>query len=359
MECFFNMDNTNLIMSEHLSFLGQYMQEQARLRREKKEEDTKTAKLRSQIEEFKKKLEQKELEEDQSHPTEQDEDMPISLPSELEEEEEKEEVEEEEEKEEQDERQEVLVTEEEEKEAEEKEENRIKEKIHVEEQILTDEKLLAIIEQMRYPMSKKKKLQLIDSLSKFVKHPTVKDFFIQQAEQETITAVRVKIVAALADVVEDSDVQKVLLEKLQDPSPYVRQWAVWGLTQLIEQDRDILDRLIYHMLYRESSERVKLWILRALSRIIDNPNVEDVFLRMLKASTSKDIRSLIVQYLLNKLDDREICYALSRYILEEKDKEIKKAIIEKIRYSDNPDLQFALERLKRIEQNKEIVQLLE
>ena len=228
----------------------------------------------------------------------------------------------------------------------------------VEEKKLTDAEIGILINQLRFPMNKKKRLKIIEQLSGYVSHPLVKSLFLELVDTETITLARAKVVSALADIVHDVDVKNALLDALRDSSPVVRQWAVWGLMQLVEEDSDIVEKLIYHLLYREGSKRVKLWILRALRRTINQSAVEDTFLRLLSPSAPYEIRSLIVDYLLQRLDDNEICYAISRYVQREPNKGLKKRIIKKILDSDNTDLQFALERLRFEERDKEILELL-
>ncbi|MHA1687305.1 MAG: HEAT repeat domain-containing protein [Candidatus Heimdallarchaeaceae archaeon] len=227
-----------------------------------------------------------------------------------------------------------------------------------EEKALNDFEISLLINQLRFPMNKKRRLNIIEKLSKYVVHPLVKSLFLELAYTETITLARAKVISALSDIVHDEDAKNVLINALRDSSPVVRQWAVWGLMQLVEKDSDIVERLIYHLLYREGSKRVKLWILRSLSRTINQSAVEDTFLRLLSPSAPYEIRSLIVDYLLQRLDDNEICYAISRYVQKEPNKELKKRIIKKIVDAENTDLKFALERLKFEERNKEILNLL-
>ncbi|MHA1304323.1 MAG: HEAT repeat domain-containing protein, partial [Candidatus Heimdallarchaeaceae archaeon] len=190
-------------------------------------------------------------------------------------------------------------------------------------------------------------------LADFVDNPAVVRQLMDVAKRDSYKINRAKAVSILADRIDDRIVKESLIERLDDSSIEVRRWAVWALKGSIE-DEAVQEALIRHLLYKEQSKIIKSWIINALSSQIHKENVEITFLRLLKTPLSNQTRALVVSSLLTNLEDSDVLYALSRHVSKEPNKEIRKAIIERLKEIDDMEATFALERLAKTEKNAEL-----
>ncbi|MCK4844251.1 MAG: HEAT repeat domain-containing protein, partial [Candidatus Heimdallarchaeota archaeon] len=203
----------------------------------------------------------------------------------------------------------------------------------------------------------KVRLDIIEKIGEFIEEEKVKNTLSNISKNDKHPLCRAKAVSYLSDIIEDKQVKETILSKLNDSAKVVRHWAVWGLKGVISES-DVQKALIKRLLREEKSRKIKLWIIKILSSQIKTDRVEEAFLGLLKQNLNIETKGLVVDYLLNNLSDREICYQLSTYVLKERNKEIKTKIIKKFLTIDNLDVKYSLERLEREEYDENILSLL-
>ena len=210
-----------------------------------------------------------------------------------------------------------------------------------------------------YSISKKnkEKTKIMDELVEFSDYPEVREFLKETAIEDSYDLCRAKAVSYFSEFTDDEEIKKILIQKLNDNSPKVRLWAVWSLRGAIH-DQAIQSEFIRRIKYIEKTKIVRLWIIRSLSDVIDDENVQYVFLQLLKEKPDNETRKLLLYYLLQKLDNPDICYYISSYVTSELNKNIRKEIIKKIIEVDNEDIKYALNKLAKIEKDKEIINLI-
>ncbi len=203
----------------------------------------------------------------------------------------------------------------------------------------------------------KVRLDIIEKIGEFIEEEKVKKALSNISKNDKYPLCRAKAVSYLSDIIEDKQVKETILSKLDDSAKVVRHWAVWGLKEVVSES-DVQKALIKRLLREEKSRKIKLWIIKILSSQIKTNRVEEAFLGLLKQNLNIETKGLVVDYLLNNLSDRDICYQLSLYVIKERNKEIKSKIIQKFLTIDNLDVKYSLERLEREENDENILLLL-
>lgn len=203
----------------------------------------------------------------------------------------------------------------------------------------------------------KVRLDIIEKIGEFIEEEKVKKTLSYISKNDKYPLCRAKAVSYLSDIIEDKKVKETILSKLDDSAKVVRHWAVWGLKGVVSES-DVQKALIKRLLKEEKSRKIKLWIIKILSSQIKTNRVEEAFLGLLKQNLNIETKGLVVDYLLNNLSDKEICYQLSTYVLKERNKGIKIKIIQKFLTTDNLDVKYSLERLEREEYDEDILSLL-
>ncbi|MFW9852782.1 MAG: HEAT repeat domain-containing protein [Candidatus Thorarchaeota archaeon] len=210
-----------------------------------------------------------------------------------------------------------------------------------------------------YSLSKKnkEKTKIMDQLGEFISYPEVKDFLKDTAREDSYDLCRAKAVSYFSELTSDEEIKGLLIQKLDDSSPKVRLWAVWSLRGEIH-DEIVQSEFIRRLKYIEKAKTVRLWIIRSLGDVIENENIQYVFLHLLKQKPDTETRKLLLYYLLQKLNNRDICYYISSYVTLEVNKNIRKEIVKKMIEVDNEDIKYALNKLAKIEKDKEIIDLI-
>ena len=203
----------------------------------------------------------------------------------------------------------------------------------------------------------KDRANLIDKLTDYLRYEETVSALKDIAINDKYPLCRAKAVSFLSEFMRDKKVKDLVIRKLRDSSQTVRLWAVWSLRGIIEEE-DVQEVLIRQLRHYEKSKRIKLWLVRSLSDKIENPSVIDIFLQSLKKRPGKEMRKLILYYILQIQGNQDISYFLSTYVHEENDKEIRLEIVKKLLEMDNSDSRYALQKLKRNERNQEIITLL-
>ena len=203
----------------------------------------------------------------------------------------------------------------------------------------------------------KVRLDIIEKIGDFIEEEKVKKALSNISKNDKYPLCRAKAVSYLSDIIEDKQVKETILSKLDDSAKVVRHWAVWGLKEVVSES-DVQKALIKRLLREEKSRKIKLWIIKILSSQIKTNRVEEAFLGLLKQNLNIETKGLVVDYLLNNLSDRDICYQLSLYVIKERNKELKSKIIQKFLTIDNLDVKYSLERLEREENDEDILALL-
>ena len=203
----------------------------------------------------------------------------------------------------------------------------------------------------------KDRADLIDKLNDFLTFEETVSALKDIAINDKYPLCRAKAVSLLSEFMSNKEVKNLIIRKLRDSSQTVRLWAVWSLRALNE-DEDIQEVLIRQLRHYEKSKRIKLWLIRTLSDKIENTRVIEVFLQSLKGRPDKEMRKLILYYIMQIQDNTDISYFLSTYVHKENDKEIRLEIVKKLLEMDNSDSRYALQKLKRNERNQKIVSLL-
>ena len=219
------------------------------------------------------------------------------------------------------------------------------------------EKINVLIENVENTKRNKDRAEYIDQLSEYKTESRVKNLFCVLALNDSYAICRAKAVSYLAEIIYDEDVKKIVLDALKDSSPKVRLWSVWALRTIVD-DKEVLEELLSRLRYLEKSNRVKLWLIRTLSDQIINDDVVRVFIKELESKPNIETRKLILYYLLQRLDNQEICYKLSKYVMQETNKEIKLEIVKKLVTIENEDVKFVLSKLSKLEKDEQILAVL-
>lgn len=203
----------------------------------------------------------------------------------------------------------------------------------------------------------KDRANLIDKLIDYLRYEETISALKDIAINDRYPLCRAKAVSFLSEFMKDKKVKDLVIRKLRDSSQTVRLWAVWSLRAIVEEE-DVQEVLIRQLRHYEKSKRIKLWLIRSLSDKIENSNVIDVFLQSLKKRPDKEMRKLILYYIMQVQGNPDISYFLSTYVHKENDKEIRLEIVKKLLEMDNSDSRYALQKLRRNERNQEIITLL-
>jgi len=239
--------------------------------------------------------------------------------------------------------------------------NNVLEEEHVESEIVDETEglveLQRILLEFESTTRNKDRADLIDKLTDYLRYEETVSALKDIAINDKFPLCRAKAVSFLSEFMRDKEVKDLVIRKLRDGSQTVRLWAVWSLRALIEEE-DVQEVLIHQLRYYEKSKRIKLWLVRSLSDKIESPNVIDVFLQSLKRRPGKEMRKLILYYIMQIQGNPHVSYFLSTYVHKENDKEIRLEIVKKLLEMDDADSSFALQKLKRNERNQEIISLL-
>ena len=219
------------------------------------------------------------------------------------------------------------------------------------------EKIDALIKEVKITKKNKDRALLIDQLSEFKSEFRVQKLLSDIALNDSYVICRAKAVSYLAEVIDEDEVKRVIVESLKDSSPKVRLWAVWALRTIVHEN-EILEELLSRLRYSEKSNRVKLWLIRTLSDQIANEDVVRVFIKELETKPNLETRKLILYYLIQRLDNPEICYKLANYVMQETNKEIKLEIVKKLKTIENEDVKYSLNKLSKLEKDGEILSIL-
>jgi hypothetical protein len=214
-----------------------------------------------------------------------------------------------------------------------------------------------LINNYSFSKKNKEKAQILDQLGDYVNYPIVIDFLKETAKEDGYDLCRAKAVSYISDFTDNEEIRNLLLQKLNDSSPKVRLWAVWSLRGEIH-DQTVQSEFVRRIKYIEKAKIVRLWIIRSLSDVIDNENVQYVFMQLMKEKPDKETRKLLLYYLLQKIENPDISYFISSYVLTEINKEIRKEIVKKMIEINNDDVKYALDKLIKIEKDKEIINLI-
>ncbi len=233
------------------------------------------------------------------------------------------------------------------------------EEIQAEKRIITSsEEIQEILNEYEKTRKNKDRVLIIDKIAELLPNSDLEELLKEIAFKDSYSLCRVKAVSLLADLNDKSEVKRLLIRKLDDSSPKVRLWSVWGLRPII-YDTEIQEVFINKAKYFEKSKRVKLWLIRALSDRINDNKIQDTFLLLLKSKPDNETRKLLLFYLLQKANEENIAYELSRYVLKEANRDIRKEIVKKLVMLDNEDVKYSLEKLFKTERDEEIREILQ
>ena len=171
----------------------------------------------------------------------------------------------------------------------------------------TKEKINTLLEQVQITKKNKDRALLIDQLSEYKSDSRVQNLLGNLAKYDSYAICRAKAVSYLSEIIHEDSAKRVILESLKDSSPKVRLWAVWALRTIVHNN-EVLEQLLSRLRYLERSNRVKLWLIRTLSDQISNEDVIRVFVKELESKPNLETRKLILYYLLQRLDNQEICF---------------------------------------------------
>ncbi len=219
------------------------------------------------------------------------------------------------------------------------------------------EELQIIVHGIESTTSNKERANLIDKLTDYLTYEETVSVLKDIAVNDRYPLCRAKAVSFLSEFMRDTEVKDLVIRKLRDSSQTVRLWAVWSLRALVDEE-DVQEVLIQQLRHYEKSKRIKLWLIKSLSDMINNSRVIDVFLHSLKRRPNKEMRKLILYYIMQIQGNSDVSYFLSTYVHKENDKEIRLEIVKKLLEMDNSDSKYSLQKLKRSEKNQEIISLL-
>lgn len=224
--------------------------------------------------------------------------------------------------------------------------------------VTSSEKIQEFLNEYEKTRKNKDRVLMIDKIAELLPNSDLEEFLKEIAFKDSYSLCRVKAVSLLADLTDKSEVKRLLIRKLDDSSPKVRLWAVWGLRPIIH-DTEIQEVFINKVKYFEKSKRVKLWLIRALSDRINDKKMQDTFLYLLKSKPDNETRKLLLFYLLQKANEENTAYELSRYVLKEANRDIRKEIVKKLVMLENEDVKYSLEKLFKTERDEEIREIIQ
>ena len=99
-------------------------------------------------------------------------------------------------------------------------------------------------------------------------------------------------------------------------------------------------------------------MIRILSDQIDDPYIQETFLFFFRLHQDTETKKLLLYYLLQKIENEDILFTISRHVQYEKNSEIRLEIVKRLLSVDEPDVKYILEKLSKTERNKEILELL-
>jgi hypothetical protein len=223
--------------------------------------------------------------------------------------------------------------------------------------VTSSEEIQEILNEYKKTRKNKDRVLIFDKITELLPNSDLEELLKEIAFKDSYSLCRVKAVSLLADLNDKSEVKRLLIRKLDDSSPKVRLWAVWGLRPFID-DTEIQEVFINKVKYFEKSKRVKLWIIRALSDRINDNKMQDTFLLLLKSKPDNETRKLLLFYLLQKANEENIAYEMSRYVLKEANRDIRKEIVKKLVILENKDVKYSLEKLFKTEKDEEIREII-
>lgn len=219
------------------------------------------------------------------------------------------------------------------------------------------EDISELVSKFKIAKRNKERAEILDLIGEFSTYSGITNFLKDIALEDKYQLCRAKAVSLLADLIQEDEVKRVILQTLNDSSQQVRLWSVWALRGIIH-DINVRDILIRKLKFGEVSNRVKLWIIRALSDLIDDEEVMYSFLSILKTKPNTEMRKLLLYYILQKADNPEVSLVLATHIRNETNKEIRREIVKRLLQLDNEDVIYSLERLLKIEKDEQILDLL-
>lgn len=224
--------------------------------------------------------------------------------------------------------------------------------------VTSSEEIQEILNEYDKTRKNKDRVLIFDKITELLPNSDLEELLKEIAFKDSYSLCRAKAVSLLADLNDKSEVKRLLIRKLDDSSPKVRLWAVWGLRPIID-DTEIQEVFINKVKYFEKSKRVKLWLIRVLSDRINDNKIQDTFLLLFKSKPDNETRKLLLFYLLQKANEENIAYELSRYVLKEANRDIRKEIVKKLVMLENEDAKYSLEKLLKTERNEEIREILQ
>lgn len=224
--------------------------------------------------------------------------------------------------------------------------------------VTSSEEIQEILNEYDKTRKNKDRVLIFDKITELLPNSDLEELLKEIAFKDSYSLCRVKAVSLLADLNDKSEVKRLLIRKLDDSSPKVRLWAVWGLRPIID-DTEIQEVFINKIKYFEKSKRVKLWLIRVLSDRINDNKIQDTFLLLFKSKPDNETRKLLLFYLLQKANEENIAYELSRYVLKEANRDIRKEIVKKLVMLENEDVKYSLEKLFKTERDEEIREILQ
>ncbi len=224
-------------------------------------------------------------------------------------------------------------------------------------EVTSSKEIQEIIYDYNSSSKNKDKIGIIDKVAALLPNGLLEELLKEIATRDSYALCRAKAVSLLADRVEVPDIKRLLIQKLDDSSPKVRLWAVWGLRTMVH-DSEVQEIFIKKLKYFERFKRVKLWMIRSLSDQIDDKNIQDTFFHLLKLKPDNETRKLLLFYLLQKANDEDVAVELSLYMLKEVNREIRREIVRRLVLLDNDDVRYSLEKLYKKERDDEIKDLI-
>ncbi len=222
---------------------------------------------------------------------------------------------------------------------------------------ITDSEIDDLIYKYKSTGKNKERAKIVDSLTKQLHHSKIQEILIDIAEDDNYPLCRAKAISNLGDLIENSDIRNLLIKKLDDISPKVRLWTVWTLRPIIH-DREIQDIFIKRIKFVEKSRKIRLWMIRVLSDQINNIYIQEVFLYLFKLKPDMETRKLLLYYLLQKTENKDILFTITKQLQVEKNNEIRIEILKKLILLDDQDVQYVLENLLKTEKDSDVLELL-
>lgn len=214
-----------------------------------------------------------------------------------------------------------------------------------------------LIDRYKNTNKNKERAKIIDQISEHLDNKQIKELLIQIVMNDKYPLCRAKAVSNLGYWIEEEEIREIILKKLTDISPKVRLWVIWTLRPVIRL-KEIQEKIINQIKFIEKSRQIKLWMIRILSDQIDDPYIQETFLFFFRLHQDTETKKLLLYYLLQKIENEDILFTISRHVQYEKNSEIRLEIVKRLLSVDEPDVKYILEKLSKTERNKEILELL-